>query len=214
LSSPDFAFVKASRAYAEIQNQFPKIRILSFSKCAGSFKLDGFGVLSSRQLSDWFANIDGRFVANLGGVKSKNVSSNDVFTDWTPKFLTRDCVINDIDALLCPRSGNSGVLVELKRPKIDIRYWGPYVDDYGNYESSAGIANMYRLDNRTIAYNVNRVNFVRLHTNVRWDKTNSSLVSQYAILAPALAITAPLSNAVLMSSHRSKNSTARALTIG
>jgi len=205
LPQPNFSETRRAAAFAEIQKLFPSIRILTFSAAPDRFHLDGVGLLTGRGLQEWFAGVDHRYVAEMHGSKPVNRSSNDAFTTWTPQHLTSACVINDIDAVLCPRGETPGVLVELKRPRADIRFWGPYSNDRRNYESCAGIAAMCDLDNRTIAYNRDNRQVVRLHIDVKWNATYQRLDSRSAIMAPEKAIASPFDSSLVMLPHRSKN---------
>lgn len=202
---PNFSAIRSTVVFAEIQELFPSIRILTFSAVPDRFYLDGVGLLTGRGLQEWFAGIDRWYVADVHGSKPVNRSSNDAFTTWTPRYLTSACVINDVDAVLCPRGDTPGVLVELKRPRADVRFWGPYSNDRRNYESCAGIAAMCGLDNRTIAYNRDSRLVVRLHIDVKWNATYTCLDSRSAIMAPEKAIASPLDSSLVMLPHRSKN---------
>lgn len=192
----NFEKIMNSKAYHSIKTLFPQIRILTFTKGCAEFELDGIGIISKPKLLAKFKAVDVRYIQNLGSAKPVNVSSNDSFADWTRSNLTRDCVINDIDALLCPNNGNTGVLIELKRPKESIKTWTPYKNDSNNYKSSAGIAASTGLENRTIAYNENNQTLVGLHLNVHWNIENATLYSRFAITTPQEAIPPQLDNRI------------------
>lgn len=197
--------IMASEAYLDIRAVFPSLHILSFSSDARQFELDTQGIINGIQLREWFRSIDVRFLANQGRVKPINVSSNDGFADWTGANLTRDCVINDVDGLLCSTRHHPGVLIELKRPKQDIRYWSPYRNDRGNYQSVANIANVTGLENRTIAYNISNQSVVALHMDVVWNGADQSLHSYFCVMPPQDAIAVPLSKKYVLRELRSRN---------
>lgn len=207
---PDLKALLNNSIFAEIKEIFPMIHTLIISHLSNSFyfQIDDSEPLDSRGLCEWFAAIDNRYVTNLGGVKNVNVSRNDRFVDWTRQNLTRNCVINDIDALLCPKNELPGVLIELKRPRGDIRNWGPYLDDRGNYQSCALIADRCGLENRTIAYNVANNQIVRLHKDVRWNEARRCLESRFALMRPELAVAALLDYGSELKDHLSTNSRA------
>lgn len=197
--------IQTSEAFKDIQMVFPSLHILSFSPDAGQFELDTLGLMNGRKLQEWFSSIDNRYLTNQGRVKPINVSSNDGFADWTRANLTPECVINDFDGLLCPTKQLPGVLIELKRPKQDIRYWSPYRNDRGNYQSVASIAKDTGLENRTIAYNIDNQAIVALHKDVVWNAIDQSLHSYYCVLPSQEAIAVPLENRFILKELRSRN---------
>jgi len=207
---PDLKALFNNPIFAEIKEIFPMIHTLIISHLSNSFhfQIDDSESLDNRGLYKWFSDIDKRYGTDLGGVKDINVSRNDRFVDWTRQNLTRNCVINDIDALLCPKNGLPGVLIELKRPRGDIRNWGPYLDDRGNYQSCALIADSCGLENRTIAYNVDNNQIVRLHMDVRWNEARRCLESRFALMRPELAVKALLDYGSEWRDHMSTNSRA------
>jgi hypothetical protein len=157
-------------------------------------------------LQEWFENIDPAYTQNIGTAKRVNRTVNDMFVPWTGANLARRCVFNDMDALLPPRDGQKGVLVELKRPKSDYRNWGPYAADKRNYVSSAAIARRLALENRTITYNIDCKRQVALFLDVVPDKSGA-LVSRRAIVDPNEAIAVPLAPHVVerLACHTSNN---------
>lgn len=191
----NFSTVRASTAYQELASLFGRLPILAFQQQrAGYFMLDeGIGpqVIDDAGLQRWFENVDAAFTREVGTAKSVNRSVNDLFVPWTGANLARACVFNDIDAIMPPKDGLSGVLVELKRPNSALSSWGPYAADTRNYESSAAIASRHGLENRTIAHNMNRTPQVGLFLDVRPDQ-KGRLASLRAMVDPSEAIAVPL----------------------
>ncbi len=202
---PDLMAVWNTQTYRELKALFPMMQTLTISPSSRTFQIDDGKFLDGPALREWFGAINNRFITEIGGVKGVNVSQNDSFVEWTRYNLTRDCVINDIDALLSPDDGCSGALIELKRPKRDIRGWGPYVNDMGNYHSCAVLARSAELENRTIAYNIQNNSIVRLHMNVRWNKEEKCIDSLYAFVHPKSAVACPLDSTIQWTSHQSWN---------
>jgi len=197
---PDLEEIAASPLCRQLVRLFRGLQILTYAReSPDSFTMPDRGALSSSDLLEWFAAVDARFVAQSGTAKPVNRSVNDPFVTWTRHWLTRHCVVNDIDALMPPTAAAPGVLLELKRPRTDLRRWGPYRADRRNYESCSLIAERLRLEKRTIAYNAGRRDRVRLHLDVRTEQ--GRLVSQTAMTTPEAAVAVPLSDELVLSWH-------------
>ncbi len=204
---PDLGVISSSDGVRALKTLFPSLDVLVFSSSGATMQVQmaGVGTMDDDGLRGWFGALNPQYVLGLGGVKRVNRSSNDAFADWTRLNLTAQCVINDVDALKRKSDAGPGVLVELKRPKSDVRTWGPYRNDRANYESCAAIAGMCGLENRTIAYNRTNEDVVRVHVDVRWSTDDGGLVSSYALMTPEDAIATPLASRPPLLKHISKN---------
>ena len=206
----NFRALRANTTYQELASLLVVLPVLAFQQQRpGYFLVDeGKGpiVMNDTDLQLWFGNIDPAYTQNIGTTKPVNRTANDMFVLWTGTNLTRQCVFNDIDALIPPRNTQPGVLIELKRPKSNLAYWGPYAADTRNYESSAAIARHLGLENRTIAHNMNRTSQVALFLDIRPD-SRGRLVSRRAMVEPNDAIAIPLPRHVVarLAHHESGN---------
>jgi hypothetical protein len=171
---------------------------------SGNFALPGRSVVTSPELQAVFASIDERFVQNVGTAKPINRTSNDRFVDWTRSNIARQCVVNDVDALKLPSTDLQGELVELKRPKQHVKNWAPYTNDARNYESQDLICRSQNLVNKTITYNLDQNEHVRLDIDVRWEPENQLLTSRFVIAPPSVAIRSKRPASISMNPHTSR----------
>lgn len=140
----------------------------------------------SVSLSSFFEGIDDTLTKNRGTYKEINKTTNDGFQIWTRKFLTRNCVVNDIDALYI--NGQLKILYELKRVVSVLKDWRPYLDDYSNYNSFICIGKDFKLNKRLVAYNESNEKEVALHFNLSLAPDKSYIGGSFFLMSPKDAI--------------------------
>jgi hypothetical protein len=122
--------------------------------------------ITSEQLRDIFSALDNEITQNAGTGKQINRSTNDAFQVWTRLYLSRACIINDIDAFHAsfdPRQSKRPIFYELKRVKEDLRTWMPYTDDAANYSSLLTINKNLNGIFRTLTYHEHPTDVIALH---------------------------------------------------
>jgi len=153
----------------------------------GSATLDAH---TSDTLEAFIAGIDPALVENKGTYKTINRSVNDAFQAWTRTHLTRNCVVNDLDALLIGKDAQT--VCELKRVKAALTDWKPYLDDYHNYKSFFFIAKEFKLQARVIAYQANNDQAVAFHFNIQLALDQSAITGNWILLQPRFTLFARL----------------------
>ena len=100
-------------------------------------------------------------------IKQINKSINDIFQRWTRAYLSGQLSINDVDAftLVTTSSGKKVIVIcELKRSKIKLKDWQPYLDDVPNYMlAKACTLKIPQSIDLTIHYSEENKNQVAIH---------------------------------------------------
>lgn len=150
--------------------------------------------MTYEQLASWFYATAPELALNLGTSKETNRLESQRFSDFfrvfTRSYLSRFCVVNDIDAVRL-RGAEPAILLELKKPKESVESWEPYIDDCANYVYFHNISRKIGAEFRTIAYNLGQEAQVRLLLEVTCDELTrqaSSVTYRTALLNPELAL--------------------------
>ena len=148
------------KLYTQLNTIFPKLITVVYNEdkfWAGGNCLDANG------LEIIFRAIDSRLTQNKGTYKEINKTSNDSFQNWTREHLSRNCVINDIDAIDLDKK----IIYELKRIEhSNLNIWKPFIDDSANYKALIAISEQLGMKRRVIAYNKWQTVNVALHVEL------------------------------------------------
>lgn len=146
--------ISQSILFINLKRKFYNLKILGYENENFIFLSDDKTfTFNSDELMGYLKNYFGDDIGeNVGTYKAINISQNDAFQGWTRNNLSKNCVVNDIDAFYF-NLPDKFVILELKRINHEsLLSWQPYTADYKNYDALEKIKEKYNVPYYVITY--------------------------------------------------------------